>query len=128
MQYDDEKDYIMRMIKECTRILFSLLFGKKYTQVVLPQENKYEVAGNRLDIYKNMADQGNINEAENLLLENINYNNKDEVIAAVLFYQYISGKGEEFLNRHNYSEEEVYAGLKSLAKMAGYSEVSSIPW
>ncbi len=128
MQYDDEKDYIMRMIKECTRILFSLLFGKKYTQVVLPQENKYEVAGNRLDIYKNMADQGNINEAENLLLENINYNNKDEVIAAVLFYQYISGKGEEFLNQYNYSEEEVYAGLKSLAKMAGYSEVSSIPW
>lgn len=122
MQYDYEKDYIMRMIKECTRILFSLLCGKKYTQVVLPQENKYEVSGNSLDMYKNMADKGNINEAENLLLQNIDYNNKNEVIAAVLFYQYISSKGEEFLRQHHYSEEEIYAGLKTLAKMAGYSE------
>ncbi len=125
MQYEDEKDYIMRMIKEATRVLFTLLSGKKYTHIELPQENKYEVSGNKLDVYKEMADQGNINEAKNLL-ENIDYNNKDEVIAAVFFYQYISNKGDSFLRQNNYSEEEVYEGLKELARKAGYENTNSI--
>ena len=30
MYFTDEKDYIMRMIKEMVRILFSLIYGKKY--------------------------------------------------------------------------------------------------
>ena len=33
MLYDEEKDYMMRMICEISRVLFSMLFGKKYTQV-----------------------------------------------------------------------------------------------
>ncbi len=29
MLYEDEKDYIMRMIKEMVRVLFSLMLGKQ---------------------------------------------------------------------------------------------------
>ena len=29
MDFTDEKDYIMRIIKEMVRVLFSLVFGKK---------------------------------------------------------------------------------------------------
>ena len=35
MIFEDEKDYIMRMIKEMVRVLFSLMLGKKYTKVGL---------------------------------------------------------------------------------------------
>ena len=28
MLYDDEKDYVMRMIKEAARVMFSVLLGK----------------------------------------------------------------------------------------------------
>ena len=42
MYFTDEKDYIMRMIKEMVRVLFSLMFGKKYVSVELEKENKYE--------------------------------------------------------------------------------------
>ena len=45
MYFTDEKDYIMRMIKEMVRVLFSLMFGKKYVSVELEKENKYEVSG-----------------------------------------------------------------------------------
>ena len=45
----DEKDYIMRMIKEMVQVLFSLGFGKKYVSVELEDENKYEVSGNTLN-------------------------------------------------------------------------------
>ena len=40
MYFTDEKDYIMRMIKEMVRVLFSLMFGKKYVSVELEKENK----------------------------------------------------------------------------------------
>ena len=45
MNFTDEKDYIMRMIKEMVRVLFSLAFGKEYDSVELEKENKYEVSG-----------------------------------------------------------------------------------
>ena len=44
---------------------------------------------------------GQVNEAENILLDGIDYSNKDEVIAAALFYQYVSEKGEDFLQSWN---------------------------
>ena len=33
MDFTDEKDYIMRIIKEMVRVLFYLVFGKKYVSV-----------------------------------------------------------------------------------------------
>lgn len=39
MNFEYEKDYIMRIIKEMVRILFSLLFGKK--QVAVEQEDDF---------------------------------------------------------------------------------------
>lgn len=72
----DEKDYIMRMIKEMVQVLFSLVFGKKYVSVELEDENKYEVSGNTLKYFFDMIDQGDINEAENLLLEDLDYTKK----------------------------------------------------
>ena len=39
MDFTDEKDYIMRIIKEMVRVLFSLVFGKKYVSVEIEKEN-----------------------------------------------------------------------------------------
>ena len=71
MYFTDEKDYIMRMIKEMVRILFSLIYGKKYVSVELEKENKYEVSGKNLKSFLDMIDSGQINEAENILLDRI---------------------------------------------------------
>ena len=95
LDFTDEKDYIMRMIKEMVRVLFSLAFGKKYVSVEL--ENKYEVSRKNLKDFLDMIDVGQINEAENMLLEGIDYSNRDEVMAATLFYQHLSEKDSEFL-------------------------------
>lgn len=125
MVYEDEKDYIMRIIKEMARVLFSLLLGKDYKQVEFPQENKYSVAGKGLLDLKSMVDQGHINEAENMLLENIDYGSREELVTAILFYEYVSEKEEDFLEKHNYSLEEAVDGLKQLAECAGYGNFIS---
>ena len=97
MRYEDEKDYIMRMIKEMVRVLFSLMLGKHYTQVELPKENKYSVAGTGLDEFRVMVDRGEVNEAENILLDTLDYSDREALAAAVLFYEYVAGTGDTFL-------------------------------
>ncbi len=123
MLYEDEKDYIMRMIKEMVRVLFSLMLGKQYTQVELPGENRFTVSGKNLGDLKEMADRGKINEAENMLLENLDYGNKEEEAAAVLFYEYVGRMEESFLKENGYSLEEVYDGLMQIARNSGYGEL-----
>ena len=123
MNFTDEKDYIMRMIKEMVRVLFSLAFGKKYVSVELEKENKYEVSGNNLKIFLNMIDLGQINEAENILLDSIDYTNKNEVMAVALFYQYLSERDNQFLENNNYTKEEVLSGFKQLLMKSGYSDL-----
>lgn len=123
MNFTDEKDYIMRMIKEMVRVLFSLAFGKKYVSVEFEKENKYEVSGKNLKIFLNMIDLGQINEAENILLDSIDYTNKNEVMAVALFYQYLSEKDNQFLENNNYTKEEVLSGFKQLLMKSGYSDL-----
>ena len=123
MYFTDEKDYIMRMIKEMVRILFSLIYGKKYVSVELEKENKYEVSGKNLKSFLDMIDSGQINEAENILLDNIDYANNDEVMAAAPFYQYLSEKDSEFLLNNNYTKEEVLSGFKQLLVQSGYNNL-----
>ena len=121
MYFTDEKDYIMRMIKEMVRVLFSLIFGKKYVSVEL--ENKYEISGKNLKDFLVMIDSGKINEAENILLDSIDYTDRNEVMAAALFYQYLSEKDSEFLKNNNYTKEEVMSGFKQLLMQSGYTDL-----
>lgn len=113
----------MRMIKEVIRVLVTVALGKTYKQVELDAENKYEVSGDNVNQWKKMIDNGEINEAENLLLDEMDYTSREAVEEAIWFYGYVSEKGEAFLKEHDYSEEEVFDGLQMLAKRSGYEEL-----
>ena len=126
MNFNDEKDYIMRIIKEMVRVFFSLMLGKQYVSVEREAENGYEVSGKMLDELLGMIDNGEINEAENLMLDSIDYSNENELAAAALFYQYLSEKNEDFLQKNNYSKEEVLDGINQIMQKAGYDDVTKI--
>lgn len=121
MNFTDEKDYIMRMIKETIRVLFVVAFGEKYVSVEL--ENKYEVSGKNLKDFLDMIDEGNINEAENLFLDSMDYTNKEAVMAGALFYEHINEKDNEFLTSNNYTREEVLSGFQKLLEQSGYHDL-----
>lgn len=107
-------------------MLFAFMFGKKQFSVEQAVENGYEVSGKRLDELLSMADNGEINEAENIMLDGIDYGNQNELAAAALFYQYLSEKDEEFLRENDYSREEILDGLKQLMQKSGYSNVIDV--
>ena len=73
--------------------------------------------------FLDMIDLGQINEAENILLDSIDYTNKNEVMAVALFYQYLSEKDNKFLENNNYTKEEVLSGFKQLLMKSGYSDL-----
>ena len=123
MLYDEEKDYMMRMIREISRVLFSMLFGKKYTQVETELRNKFRTEGTPQDALKDLVDHGKIDEAENVLLEDIDYESKEDVAEAVLFYRYLSELSDEFLEQHDFSRQEILDGLRNLADRAGFLEI-----
>lgn len=126
MRFEDEKDYIMRMIKEMVSVLFSILLGKQYVSVDEERKNGYEVSGTDLNDLLDMIDNGQINEAENLMLDDIDYSDKKGVAAALLFYQYLSEKKKDFLQDHDYSDEEILDGAKQVLQKAGYGDIVKI--
>lgn len=126
MNFEDEKDYIMRMIKEMVRMLISLVLGKSNVQVELPPESKYGISGDRLSKWKEMIDKGYINDAENILLDSMDYTNREMIAELVFFYEYTSEKDDAFLEQNNYSREEILEGLKQLASRTGYENMMEI--
>ncbi len=42
------------------------------------------------------------------------------------FYEYAASKGDEFLEAHNYSLEEIKDGLQQLAQDAGYGNIMNM--
>lgn len=126
MRFEDEKDYIMRMIKEMVGVLFSILLGKQYVSVDEERKNGYEVSGTDLNDLLDMIDNGQINEAENLMLDDIDYSDKKELAAALLFYQYLSEKKKDFLQDHDYSDEEILDGAKQVLQKAGYGDIVKV--
>ena len=126
MRFEDEKDYIMRMIKEMVSVLFSIIFGKQYVSVDEERKNGYEVSGTDLNDLLDMIDNGQINEAENLMLDDLDYSDKKELAAALLFYQYLSEKKKDFLQDHDYSDEEILEGAKQVLQKAGYGDIVKV--
>lgn len=86
------------------------------------QKQKY-LTGDKLYHMKTMVDRGEINEAENELLDRIDYADKEALAEAMFFYEYAASKGDEFLEAHNYSLEEIRDGIQQLAEDAGYGNI-----
>ena len=62
-----------------------------------------------------------------MLLEDLDYRNREEVAAAALFYQYVGEKDTEFLEKNNYSDEEVIFGMKQLLENSGFGQLVDLP-
>ena len=116
-----EQDYIMRMIKEFANVLGRLLFNKKKPMYELDVTNRYHVGDDLYTRLCRMADEGKINEAENLLLEELETGDLQMFEMALCFYLHLAHMDEEFLEEHQYTREEIGEGMESLAEDFGVS-------
>ena len=120
-----EQDYVMRLIKEMVRAILKLLFN---IDTDSPSAELLEDAKEQqtLDELLDMVDNGFINEAESKIYEITEEGKKTDLEMALLFYSYLNDKSDEFLEAHNYSRDEIKAGLKDITVrygVAGFAEM-----
>ncbi len=117
----EEKDYYMRIVHELVRMLIRLVFSKD-----IDRDGEEAVPLEVLEKYKkliSMIDGGQINEAENLLLDGLEPDSRAYFELALMFYEKLNGKTDEFLEEHDYSREEVTDGIKYVADFYGYGSL-----
>lgn len=117
----EDQDYVMRIVHEWIRTLIRLIFNKdidKGDDADVPLEVMEQFRKLRA-----MIDDGEINEAENILLEGLREGDRAYFEMSLLFYEKLSGKTDEFLAEHDYSREEVVDGLKYVVNYYGYTSL-----
>lgn len=117
----EEKDYIMRLLHELIRTLIKLLCGAdpdRSEEELLPAAKK----GRYLSL-RQMLDDGEINQAENLLQEELDIHDRADLEMALLFYRSLNRKSDEFLEDHNFSREEIRDGISYVVDLYGYGSM-----
>lgn len=117
----EDQDYVMRIVHEWIRTLIRLIFNKdidKGDDADIPLEVMEQFRKLRA-----MIDDGEINEAENILLEGLREGDRAYFEMSLLFYEKLGGKTDEFLAGHDYSREEVVDGLKYVVNYYGYTSL-----
>ncbi len=113
-----EEDYIMKLIKELVRAVLKIVFGIDTESISSELISNEEVREEIVTLLK-MIDEGKINEAENELHTNIDGIDNEGLKAALLFYDYLNNKDDNFLQENGFSRDEIKEGLKDI--MAKYN-------
>lgn len=122
------EDYLLRSIQDISRLISTLLLGRErieFEEDINEKENKEAIRLYRH--LRTMADQGQINEAENLLSEEMLEGDKVYLELALDFYLYLNNFEDDFLEEHDYSREEILDGIRMLGEdwgIAGLGQLS----
>ncbi|MGN0351497.1 MAG: DUF6483 family protein [Roseburia sp.] len=120
-----EQDYIMRAIKDIAKMLAKIIFNKEAKSDV-SELLEMEAEQETLEKLRHMIDEGEINEAENLLFELTEESENSGLPIALAFYSYLNEKDDEFLLENNYSRKEIMDGLKMLLSKNKMNELMDL--
>ena len=118
-----EKDYILRMIKDLTKSIAHLILGKSEIEYELPEESEYSRVDTLYVKLIELVNMGQINEAEDLLFDEINPSDMRQFEMAMSFYLYLNDFGDDYLEKNNYSRDEITEGIKSICEEYGVSSM-----
>ena len=89
---------------------------------MLENKEEQETLENLLE----MVDAGEINEAENRLYDLTSNTDVNSLEIALLFYSYLNGKTDDFLEVNNFSRDEIKLGLENVADSFGLSSIAKM--
>lgn len=117
--YND--DWLLREIEKMTLVIGKLTFGKGDSTVeIFDEKNKLSDGGFLYHRLKKLVLEKKINEAENLLFEEIEKNPCTEYLkTAVLFYGDLQAFSDAALADSNFSRQEIAEGLAQIQKLCG---------
>ena len=119
------EDYLLRSIQDISRLISTLLLGKDRVDF----EELEDVEEESRKLYEQlilMADEGDINGAENLLSEEMKEGDKTYLELGLSFYLYLNDFDDDFLDDHDYSREEVLDGIRLLGEDWGITGIGEL--
>lgn len=117
-----QDDYVMRTISDLVKAIARLFLGKDNVDYDLPTNEADDTEmDNRFRRLTALAEEGNINEAENLLFEEVDPADKKYLEMALAFYMYLNQLDDNTLYTANYSREEIVDGINSVSAQFGIS-------
>lgn len=118
-----QDDYILRQIREMVQAVMKMLF-QVTTSDLTPDVLEDASARACAESLNALVDEGNIDEAENQLYEMTCNGDRQNLEIGLLFYYYLNGKNDEFLEEHNFSREEIMTGIQDLAERYNLSGIA----
>ena len=122
-----QDDHMIRNIQDVGRLIAKLLLHEQQPNYKLPEkEADYTEADRLFKKVIGLADEGDINGAENELLMNMEDDDPDYLELALTFYLYLNDMDVDYLDDHDYSRGEILDGLKSLAEDWGVTGLEAL--
>lgn len=119
------EDYIIRMIKDFGNMMSRLLLGR-ITGGPPVMETVQTVQTTDLPPFPRrlfeLIDRGEINEAENLLFEELDFSNPKNCEVVLQFYGKLHTLSPQKLEACGYSHEEILEGMKDCAEKFGINQ------
>lgn len=114
-----KNDFVMRQIRDMVRMLAKIVLGRDTIKYEDNEDMKFSEMSHIYTDLIRMVDEGKINEAENLLFDEINKDENKSFEMALRFYDYLNSLSDVYLEENNYSREEVKEGVQNLADSRG---------
>ena len=118
-----QDDFIMRMIHEMVTTLLKLIFHIELGENEEQNFKDQETASNYLELLA-LIQAGEINEAENKLLDELDSDDMEHFKMALMFYYHLNEIDFNFLEEHNYSKTEITDGLRYVSSVYGYDSMA----
>ena len=118
-----EQDYIMRLIKSMIRMslkIFCNIDTKSPSIKLLENEQSKSIISELIDL----IDCGQINEAEDKLFRIAE--SGDDLKLALVFYSYLNQKDDAFLEKNNFTRDEIKSGLEDIMSMHGLNDFARV--
>lgn len=125
-----ENDYLVRQIESISRVLSTILLKKDLPNNSIEDNlikkdklSNEEILENEL---KEMIQLGNINEAENLLFENIEKDNFGRYLkTALFFYTELNKLNDNTLKKYGFLRDEILDGLGEVKRIYKTDELTT---
>ena len=119
-----ENDIIMRQVRDMTRMLAKILFGKNTATYEYKEEDRHTATDSLYARLIALVDAGKINEAENRLQDLTSDTDVNNLEVALLFYSCLNDKTDDFLEKNDFSRDEIKLGLENVIDKFGLSSIA----
>ncbi|MEY8356848.1 DUF6483 family protein [Lachnospiraceae bacterium 54-53] len=118
-----QDDYFTRMISGMVNTLLKLIFQIDHGKNESNAFKDSEMAEKCREL-TDLIESGEINEAENRLLEELDPEDMEFYKLALMFYYFLNEKDSGFLEAHDFSKNEVNDGLRYVSRIYGYESMA----